>query len=230
MYLDDFVQKANKSIFLSEEACSYMLSRGFSLEDLKKYGIGYTKVAKVKKVPGADYKELHDRTYKFKTLQGRIIVPLKNLVGKVNGLVVRSITEKKFNIYLMQEAKKIGAFFGIQEALPAIRETGKVFIHEAAFDCMSFAKVFPNSISTLTSFINEDQMEVLSLIAEKIILVFDEDKPGKDGCNILRYKYPEKKIESISLGYHDSNSCLLSRGPGGFERYIRSRIPVLLQN
>lgn len=230
MYLDDFVQRANKTFFENEEACHYMLTRGFSLEDIKRYNIGCTNVVKIRKEQDPDYKDLHDRTYKFKLLQGRLIFPCKNLVGRVNGMVVRSISEKRFNVYLMQEAKKIGAFFGLCEALPDIIRTGKVFVHEAAMDCMSFAKVFPNTISTLTSFINEEQIEVLSMLASKIILVFDEDDPGRKGIDILKYKYPDKKFESISLGYHDSNSCLISRGRDCFEQYIKSKVPVLLQD
>ena len=84
----------------------------------------------------------------------------------------------RYMIYLLKEANKMGGFFGLFEALPHIMATRKVFVHEGAIDALSFAKVFPNTISSLTSFINEPQFELLDLLVDKIILVFDDDKAG----------------------------------------------------
>lgn len=229
MYLDEFAASANKSFFSYDEAQRYLYSRGFDRSDAERFMIGYTRVAKIKKVYDADYKALHEGTFKFKLLEKRLIIPLRNTIGRVNGLVVRAIDEKRYNIHLMEEAKKIGAFFGLFEALPAILETGKVFVHEAALDSMSFAKAFPNTVSTLTSFINEEQYETLTMFADKIILVFDEDGPGQAGKNMLLKRYGRKYLDSISIGYEDSNSCLQMRGTQGFREYMKQRVPFLLQ-
>lgn len=229
MYLDEFVEYANRTFFEHAEPQKYIYGRGFDRSDVNKYLLGYTKFVKIKKVQDADYKALHDGTFKFKLLENRLIIPLRNIIGRVNGLVVRSIKEKRYNIYLMEEAKKIGAFFGLYEAVDSILERGKVFVHEAALDSASFAKVFPNTVSTLTSFINDEQYELLRMFADKIILVFDEDGPGRAGKDMLFRRYGKKNLEAISIGYSDSNSCLQIRGVEGFKSYIKKRIPVLLQ-
>lgn len=229
MYLDEFVNSSNRKILKYPEAFGYLEERGFNREDIKKYGFGYTKVAKIKKEDTKEYRDFHRRTYMFKNLEGRIIIPLRNLIGRVNGLIVRSIEEKKYNVYLLNEAKKIGAFFGLYEAIPHIIRTNKVFVHEAAFDSASFAKVFPNSVSTITSFVNNDQYDTLRMLADKLILVFDEDKTGIEGRDRVIDLYGSKHVDSVSIGYNDSNSCLQLKGVEGFKQYIKRRIPLLLQ-
>lgn len=229
MYLDEFIEFSNRTFFEHAEPQEYIYGRGFDRTDVERYSLGYTRFAKIKKVQDADYKAFHDRTYKFKLLERRILIPLRNPVGRVNGLVVRAIKEKRYNVYLMEEAKKIGAFFGLYEAMDSVLETGKIFVHEAALDSISFAKVFPNTVSTLTSFINDEQYEMLTMFADKIILVFDEDGPGQAGKNMLFSRYGKKNLDAISIGYSDSNSCLQHRGVEGFRSYIKRKVPILLQ-
>lgn len=229
MYLDGFVEYSNRTFFKHEEPQRYMYNRGLNKEDIENYTIGYTKFAKIKKTKDIDYKMLLDSTYNFKMLENRIIIPLRNLIGNVNGLVVRSIKEKRYNLYLMEEAKKIGHFFGLFEVLNVILDKNIVFVHESAIDSISFSKVFQNSISTLTSFINDQQYEILTMLVDKIVLVFDPDKPGRTGQRELFKRYGRKHLDSIFIGYSDSNNCLRIGGLKNFQSYIRSKVPVLLQ-
>jgi DNA primase len=229
MYLDEFVERAGRMVFEYEEPLAYLEGRGFTKEDIKRFGFGFLKVAKIKKENSPDYKKLHDETYGFRSLENRIIIPLKNILGRVNGLVARSIKDKKYNLYLLKEGKDIGAWYGLYEALPHIMQTKKVFVHEGAFNSASFSKVFPNTVSSLTSFINDQQYELIRMFADLIILVYDDDEAGQIGVATLKKRYG-KYIETVSLGYEDANSCLQKRGPAGFESYLKSKIPFLLQH
>ena len=229
MYLDEFVTHANKVIFDYEEPMKYMASRGFGKEEIQKFGFGFLKVAKIKKENSEDYKKLHDGTYRFKTLENRIIMPVRNVLGRVNGLVVRSIKEKKYNLYLLKEARDIGGWFGLHEALPYAVKSKKIFIHEGALNSVAFSKVLKNTASSLTSFINDQQYETLRMFVDLIILVYDEDKAGKIGVAGLKKRYG-KYIDSVSVGYNDTNSCLQKMGELPFVNFIKNRIPILLQN
>jgi DNA primase len=229
MYLDKFAERANRMLFEYPEAKSYLNGRGFDDDDIRRFGFGYLKIAKIHKENSEDYRRFHRATYQFKNLQARIIIPLHNIVGHVNGLTVRSIEEKLYKDYLLEEARNIGAFFGLHDAIPHIIKTGRVFVHEGAFDAASFAKVFPNSVSTLTSFISDEQYETLRMFADKIFLVFDDDKTGHTGQWALVKRYGRKYIDAVSIGADDSNACLKRRGPKGFESYLKKRIPLLLQ-
>lgn len=230
MYLNDFVDYANKCLFDYEDARKYLYSRGLADEDIKKYQIGYVQVAVIRKDGSEDYKALWESTYKFRSLQKKIIFPLKNILGNVHGLCTRDLEHKRYIQHFLSEAKKIGAFFGLYEALPHIRRTRKVFVHEGAFDAISFAKVFPNTISSLTSFLNEQQFELLRFFADKIILVYDKDAAGNSGVQKSLEYYGDRYIEQIFIGADDSNTCLQMLGPERFDKYVRSKVSILLQN
>jgi DNA primase len=231
MYLDSFVNSCHSSLPRYQEALTYLSMRGITMEDIDKYQIGFTKLGSVPMSTSDDYKYLHDKTYDFKYLRERLIFPLRNILGHVNGLVTREMNNDgvRYMIYLLKEANKMGGFFGLFEALPHIMATRKVFVHEGAIDALSFAKVFPNTISSLTSFINEPQFELLDLLVDKIILVFDDDKAGNYGVQKMQENYGTKKIEAISLGDNDANDYLKIKSVDEYRRFITNKVPFMLR-
>ena len=229
MFLNAFSKRANKIIFEYEEPLQYLKNRGILKEDIIKYGIGYVRVANIKEEDSSDYRELSKSTYGFKTLQNKIIFPICNVLGAVHGICTRDIEKKRYSQHFLYEAKKIGAFFGLYEALSYIKSTKRVFIHEGAIDAISFAKVFPNTISSLTSFLNEAQYEFLSLLVDKVILIYDEDDAGNTGIEKMERYYGTNLIESIKIGEEDSNRYLQMYGIDKFKQYITSKIPKYLQ-
>ena len=231
MYLNSFVDSCNEGFPNYSEAVTYMNMRGFNEGDINKYGIGYTKYGSVPYSSSEDYNYLKDKTFGFRSLQEKIIFPLRNMLGNVNGLVVRELNNdgRRYIIYMLEEAKKTGAFFGLYEALPHILRTGKVFVHEGAIDAMSFSKVFPNTISTLTSFINEKQFDILDMIADKIILVFDDDKAGNYGIRKMKETYSSDKIDSVSLGGGDANDYLKMKSEEEYKKFIFNKVPFMMR-
>jgi len=227
MYLNSFINRANAAIHEYPEPLKYLQDRGFDTEDINKYQLGYLNIARIKEVDSGDYRYIKKRSYGFKNLQKRIIFPIKNILGNTHGLVTRSIKEKLYVQYFLAEAKASGAFFGLKEALPYIRKTGKVFVHEGAFDAMSFAKIYPNTISSLTSYLNEAQYELLRFFVDTIILVYDNDSTGLAGADKIIKYYGSKHISYIDIGHGDSNSLLKSMGIENFKKYIETRVPFL---
>jgi DNA primase len=229
MFLHEFVKRASSIILGYDEPIQYLSGRGIVEADIKTYSLGYVRHATVKKEDSEDYRALSEDTYQFKLFQKKIIFPLRNILGIVNGLCTRDIEQKRYNQFFLSEARKIGAFFGLYEALPHINKTRKVFVHEGAIDSISFAKIFPNSISSLTSFLNEAQYEQLTFICDKIVLVYDDDAAGHTGEYKMKKYYGDKYIESVFIGSDDSNTYLRVLGLQKFENYIRSKIPKYLQ-
>lgn len=229
MYLDDFVSKANNTIFEYEEPLSYLHKRGLEREDIKKFKIGFLKIARFKRENSSDYKYLYERSNGFKFLQNKIIFPLKNIVDRTNGLITRDIKEKRYTQYFLSEAKSIGAFFGLPQALPHIKKAGYVFVHEGCFDSISFSKIYPNSVSSLTSFLNEAQYETLRFFANTIILVYDNDKAGHVGFKKLKDRYGSQNISNIILGSGDSNSYYTAMGQRNFKSFLDARIPFIFR-
>jgi len=233
VYLNNFIETCFHSLPRYSEAISYLRMRGITIEDINKYKIGYTKLGSVPKPASesGDYDYLYDKTFGFKYLRERLIFPLRNMLGHVNGIVTREMNDsgRRYVIYLLREAKKIGGFFGLYEALPHILKTRKVFVHEGAINALSFAKVFPNTVSSLTSFINEPQYEILDMIADKIILVFDFDKAGQYGVQKMKETYGEGKIDVISLGQNDANDYLKTKSLEEYSKFITKKIPFMLR-
>ena len=230
MFLKEFTGRANKIIFEYEEPLIYLSERGIVKADISKYGIGYLRIANMRKEDSEDYRALSRTTYNFKTLQNKLLFPIRNVLGMVHGICTRDLEKKRYAQHFLYEAKKIGAFFGLYEALPYIKKTRKVFVHEGAIDAISFAKVFPNSISSLTSFLNEAQYELLSFLVDKIVLIYDEDAAGNTGIDKMERYYGDKLIISIKIGEEDSNKYLQKKGLEEFKNYITSKIPRYLHN
>jgi DNA primase len=230
MYLDPFIRRANEAIFRYEEPLRYLYQRGLTEEDIRKFSLGYLSIANIADDGSEEYKRLKDQTYGFKALEKKILIPVKNILGKVNGVITRDLKEKKYRQFFLKEAKNIGTFFGLYEALPYITKQRKVFVHEGAIDSISFGKVFPNSISVLTSRINECQYETLRFFADTIILVFDEDSPGKHGVKTMYEIFGKKHLYTLSIGFNDSNACLQRMGLDAFKTYMRNKVPLLLRN
>jgi len=229
MFLNEFLRRASKIIFEYVEPITYLKKRGIEEADIRKYGLGYVRLASVKEDGSEDYRALSESTYNFRLWQNKILFPIKNILGVAHGVCTRDLEKKRYVQYFLSEAKKIGAFFGLFEALPYIRKTKKVFVHEGAINSISFAKVFPNSISSLTSFLNEQQFETLSFICGKIILVYDGDKAGYIGIDKTIKLYGDRFIDHVNLGSDDSNVYLQMLGLSRFESYVRSKVPIYLQ-
>lgn len=228
MYLDNFVARAGKSIFEHEAPMKYLASRGFGEDDIRRWELGYTRVARIAENKSDDWKRLKEETFGFRTLESRVIIPLRNILGHVNGVQTRALDKKVYKDHLMSEAKNIGTFFGIREALPSIRATRRVFVHEGAFNAMAFARVFPNSVAALTSFLNEVQTELLKFIADLVIVVFDKDEAGDIGRAKVVKTYGSNGFEFVTVGESDPNACLKMMGPEKFAKYIKSRVPAVL--
>lgn len=230
MYLNDFVKRASESILEYEEPLKYLDGRGINREDIKRFCIGYVRVARIRDDGSAEYKQFRESTYNFRVLQNKIIFPLRNVLGHVNGLVLRDLNKKLYIQHFLTEAKKIGAFFGLYEALPHIVRTRKVFIHEGAINALSFSKVFPNTISSLTSFLNEQQFELLKFFVDKCILVYDKDFSGYLGIKKSLERYGERYIDHIFLGDNDANSVYCTMGHENFLSFVKSKVPILYQD
>lgn len=232
MYLDQLVIKANASIVEYEEPMKYLtVDRGITVEDINRFQLGFTSVINVPNDGSSDYERLKKETYDWGALKKKILFPLQNSVGRTNGMIARPVVveegKSKYKQVLTSEAKTIGTFFGLHQAIPEILRTGVVYVVEGAIDCISLAKVFPNTVSVLTAYINEDQYWVLKMLAKRICVVFDSDEAGKKGMEMIDLKYKDKSITRLDLGYNDPNSCLNTLGPRKFESYAKRKLSVL---
>lgn len=232
MFLDSMINRAAVTLQSYEEALKYLtVDRGLTLGEIKKYRLGYTSIPFLPLSDDPEDKEFREETRGLYFLKHKIFLPLENPVGFVNGVITRSIeedTKYRYKQYHLKEAKAIGAFFGLPQALPHILASGTVYVTEGSFDAISIARHYPNTVSTLTSFVNESQMYLLRLIADTIVLVFDPDQPGRDGAKGIIEKYGSKDIFHREFGQTDANAFMVRHGDAAFKKALGRSLGSLL--
>jgi len=209
MFLDDIVANLNRSVFKYPEVLDYLRSRGVSESEIRTYGIGYSKVVGVPEENSADRKRFMDETSKGRKFEERVVFPIRDAVGRVIGIIGRSVEVKGFKIFATNEAKSIGMFIGLYEALPYIYKENRAFVVEGPFDWVALRKVLPNTVSTLTADLNEAQHQILKLYCDRIVTVFDSDDAGRRAANVAEEKFDTMTLD---LGFGDPNECFKHLG------------------
>lgn len=218
MFLDTLIKNLNRSIHRFPEVRRYLHSRYVTDEDIVKYEIGYNKIVTIPEDPGMDRQKMMDECYKGRKLEGKIIFPIKDNNGKVEGLIGRSAITKEFKIYVTESYKFNGFFFGLPQALPYAYKENKVYVVEGQFDYFALVRVFPNTVALLTSRLSEAQYEYLTLYCDNIVTVFDSDKGGVEGAEKSR---EFEGVTSIDLkNYKDPAACLEILKPNRFSKFI----------
>jgi len=224
MFLDILIENVHNALFRYPEVLRYLQSRYVSEDDIRTYKLGYSKIIGVPDEDSSDRKKFMDECRKGRKLEGKIIFPFKDELGRMVGLIGRAIETKEFKIYVIEKAKHDGFFFGLYEALPHIYRENRVFVVEGPFDYFALMKVFPNTVATMTSGISEAQYEYLNLFCDYIITVFDSDKAGRHGTDRIAEEH--KKVYSMDLGsYKDPAKCLEMLKLPAFKKFIIKGIP-----
>ena len=218
------------SISRYPEALAYLKSREVTDDDIRKYRIGFSKIVGVPEGSDPEWKRFMGETRQGKKFEKMIIFPFEDALGRIIGMAGRSIETKEFKNFVTEEGKFTGFFFGLPQALPCIYETRMVYVVEGYFDLMAFAKVFPNTVATITSGMNDPQHEQLSFYCDSIVVCFDSDKPGREGTeNALKWK----NVRSMCLGrplqgYKDPAQCLERLKLPAFKKFVHemaSQVP-----
>ena len=232
-FLDKYIDRVNASIMEDQEPLSYLTSRGVTIEDIKKYRLGYSKLITPVDDGSADYAAMKKKTFDWMVLKGKIIYPISACNGATIGLTARRldlpgkpVNDKipKYKHVVTAEADKVGAFFGVSQAAPHIIEKGYVYVVEGGMDCISLAKVFPNTVSTLTSLVNKAQMWTLEMLAGQVIVVFDPDDAGRKGAARAESDYGTTRVKIRELGYADPNKCLVDMGLPAFTEFAKRKL------
>lgn len=134
-----------------------------------------------------------------------IVVPINNAYGQPVAIGCRTLLSdsdrEKLGIpkYRNSVYAKTSHLFGLDKAINAIREANKAYVVEGYFDVLSAHQSnIKNVVATCGTIFSRRQLIVLSRYAKNIVLLFDNDKPGR-----LSAKRVSKKIEDIK--YPDIN-------------------------
>ena len=205
VFFKENIEKAN-------EALEYMKERNFSIEDIKKFGIGFAsntrddlfqyllkkefseiKIMDLGLVKRNENGEIYD------TFRNRIIFPIYNTDSQIVGFGGR-IIDKNTNLpkYLNSPDspifKKGNELFGIKHQGENIRKKGFAMLMEGYLDVLTAQKNgFENAVASLGTALTEEQAQLLKKYTDKILISYDNDEAGKNA--IIKAGYILKKYD-----------------------------------
>ena len=198
------------------EALEYMKERDFSLEEVKKFGIGFASSSRddlfqyllKKDFPEEKIMELglvkrNENGEIYDSFRNRVIFPIYNADAQIVGFGGR-IIEKNTNLpkYLNSPDspifKKGNELFGIKYRGENIRKKGFAMLMEGYLDVLTAQKNgFENAVASLGTAFTEEQAELLRRYTDKVLISYDNDEAGKSavikaGYILKRYDFDVK--------------------------------------
>ena len=194
------------------EALEYMKERDFSLEEIRRFGIGFApsfrddlfqhlvkKEFPEEKIMSLGLAKRNENGEIYDSFRNRIIFPIYNVNAQIVGFGGR-IIEKNTNLpkYLNSPDspifKKGNELFGIKHQGENIRKKGFAMLMEGYLDVLTAQKNgFESAIASLGTAFTEEQAQLLKKYTDKILISYDNDEAGKNA--IIKAGYILKKYD-----------------------------------
>ncbi len=227
MYLvSEFAQKYFHDVLLNTDegkaiGLSYFKERGFTLETIKKFGLGYspeTWDAFTKEALGKGYKlEFLESTgltipredRPFDRFKGRVMFPIQSMSGRTLGFGGRILTnDKKAAKYLNSPESdlyhKSKVLYGIFMAKQAIAKENNCYLVEGYTDVIQFHQSgIENVVASSGTALTPDQIRLINRLTKNITVLFDGDAAGlrasirgidlilEEGMNVKVCSFPD---------------------------------------
>ncbi|KIX21829.1 DNA primase [Flavobacterium sp. 316] len=202
MYLvSEFANKfLNHTLLETDEGkaigLTYFKERGFTLETIKKFSLGYSPNswdAFTKEALGKGYKlEFLEKTgltivkedKQFDRFKGRVMFPIQSMSGRVLGFGGRILTnDKKAAKYVNSPESEIyhksKVLYGIYHAKQAIAKQDNCYLVEGYTDVIQFNQAgIENVVASSGTALTPDQIRLISRLTKNITVLFDGDAAG----------------------------------------------------
>ena len=229
----------------SLSAMQYLEERGFLRETLSLFEVGYSldswdNFSNFAKKRGFKPKELADSGLAIQStkgtsdvydrFRGRIMFPIKDLVGKTVGFGARILTQNsnimKKSATFSQSAKYINTpetkiysksrnIYGLYYAKNSIVEKDQALIVEGYTDVMTLHQAgIKNAVASCGTALTSEQVAVLGRFTKNIVLVFDSDSAGMSASirGIDRLKDYNERLDLFIEGNIDIKVAILEEG------------------
>ncbi len=209
MYLvSEYAQKYFQDILWDSEpgkaiALTYFKERGFTVETIKKFGLGYCldqwdgfTNAAIEKGYQLDYLQKTGLTIvkedasdssknrRFDRFKGRVMFPIHSMSGRVLGFGGRILTnDKKAAKYLNSPESDIyhksKVLYGIYYAKQAIAKEDNCYLVEGYTDVIQlYQRGIHNVVSSSGTALTPDQIRLINRLTKNITVLFDGDAAG----------------------------------------------------
>ncbi|WP_335869335.1 DNA primase [Bacillus sp. 2205SS5-2] len=205
-----------------QDALEYLLLRGFTLETIKEYRIGWSLLSwdfTVKFLQKRDFpvelmenagllvKKVDENTY-FDRFRGRIMFPIEDVKGKViafSGRALQDDSPKYLNSPETVLFNKSGILYNLHRARGQIKKLDQAILFEGFADVISASTAdIKNGIATMGTSLTEQHIGMIRRMASSIVICYDGDSAGiqaafrtakmltETGMNVRIAQVPEK--------------------------------------
>ena len=182
----------------SPKAMQYLQKREINPKTVEIYEIGYSpnhyKVVEFLQNTSEYYLELYKSTQNLHKssksirdiFEGRLVIPIRNASSNVVGFGGRILYEDKSAIKYLNSPdsfifKKSQLLFGIDIALPYIKEKEELILVEGYFDVIRLYQIgIRNVVAPLGTAFTEEHAKTISKYAKIAFIMFDNDNAGKN--------------------------------------------------
>ena len=224
----------------------YYLSRGLSVQTIKKFGLGAAPDrwdGLIKHLNGKGYSNddivlanLATKSTKgsyFDRFRNRAMFPIINVRGNVVGFSGRRLSEDKtqakyVNTSDTQVYKKSQNLFGLNIAKGY--SSNSLILVEGNLDVISLHQAgFMNVVAPLGTAFTEEQAQILSRYTNEVIICFDSDEAGQTAVqkaiDLLGKTGASVKVLLLPMG-KDPDEFLKTHKPSDFQKLIDSSVPA----
>ncbi|MBQ0047644.1 MAG: DNA primase [Prevotellaceae bacterium] len=190
---ETIVSMANENLFTEgNEAHSYLRSRGFNNDTLRLYRVGHFPMLSA----CGTQKDVLQKSYDAKLLQGRIVFPWYSASNALVGLAGRVIDVRTKGVELkyVNSSEKSGFvkgfnLFGINLAIRSMVKEKKVYVVEGYTDAMAMHQSgIENVVAQCGTALTDTQATILARHADEVVLCLDNDAAGIKAMDMAALK------------------------------------------
>jgi DNA primase len=229
-------------------ARDYLAGRGIDTATAQRFGIGYApeswdalaRALAAKQIPGdlalrAGLVSERKSGGHYDRLRGRVTFPIQDVRGDVVAFGGRALTADQEPKYLNTPEsplfRKREAFYGLPDALEAMRRSGRAIVVEGYFDRIALARAgLGESLATCGTALTPEHARQLRRRTREVVLLFDGDEAGQRAMErSLAILLPEGlRVRAAALPREDDPDSLLRReGPEALVAVIDAATPAL---
>lgn len=167
--------------------------------------------------------------------RGRVIFPIKNQSGDTIAFGGRVLSQEYLPKYLNSQETPIFSkrkvLYGLNQALPSIRQSSRALLLEGYMDVISAYQHGINfAVAPLGTALTEEHAKILGRYAKNIIIMFDDDTAGIKAsvraAEIFLKAGIYVRIASLEDGL-DPDEYLIQRGVAAFENLLSKSCDLL---
>lgn len=238
MFYEKFVEICHDLLNSDKRLLKYLKERNISKKTIDKYKLGsFPKDLRIlldrihpdELIENGIIWNAYESPFKYgerPVIHYPLLIPIQSAYGDTVAVSCRTLMgeDDRKNVdapkYKNSTYKKTSHLYGLNHAIDAIREKDAVFVVEGYFDVISCHQAgIENVVASCGTLFSKRQLMVLSRYTDNIILLFDNDTPGRISAKkVIDKIYNESRIKANLIcrftpeGYKDIDEYLCRGG------------------